>query len=107
MASCGTREPVRDQNSQRGSSRRGEVVKTDISRIRRLHFGYYVVPEGSLDAGQPLPVCGYLVEHAAGRILFDTGFSPVDEATRQRYAPRASRLRKRSLRLALGLRTSI
>jgi len=64
-------------------------VKTDISRIRRLHLGYYVIPEGVLDAGQPLPLCGYLIEHPAGRILFDTGFSPIDETVRQRFAPRA------------------
>jgi N-acyl homoserine lactone hydrolase len=64
-------------------------MKTDISRIRRLHFGYYVVPEGYPEAGQPLPVCGYLVEHPAGRILFDTGFSPIDAAMRQRFRPRA------------------
>jgi N-acyl homoserine lactone hydrolase len=64
-------------------------MKTDISRIRRLHFGYYVVPEEYPDGGQPLPVCGYLVEHPAGRILFDTGFSPIDAPIRQRFRPRA------------------
>jgi hypothetical protein len=61
-------------------------VKTDIARIQRLHFGYYVIPAGFLDAGQPLPVCGNLIEHRVGRIVFDTGFSPIDEPTRQRYA---------------------
>jgi N-acyl homoserine lactone hydrolase len=75
------------ENSIKPSWRR--TVKIDISRIRRLHFGYYVIPDGFLDAGQPLPVCGYLIEHPAGRILFDTGFSPIDEATRQRFMPRA------------------
>lgn len=64
-------------------------MKTHISRIRRLHFGYYVVPEGYPDAGQPMPVCGYLVEHPAGRILFDTGFSPIDAPIRERFRPRA------------------
>jgi glyoxylase-like metal-dependent hydrolase (beta-lactamase superfamily II) len=58
--------------------------------IRRLHYGYIVAPDGGSDAGQPIPVCGYLVEHPRARILFDTGLSPVDDATRQRYRPRAT-----------------
>jgi N-acyl homoserine lactone hydrolase len=61
-----------------------------LDAIRRLHYGYIVAPEGRPDAGQPIPVCGYLVEHPKARILFDTGLSPVDDATRQRYEPRAS-----------------
>lgn len=65
-------------------------MKTDVSRIRRLHYGYFVVPDDFADKGQPMPVCGYLIEHSAGRILFDTGFSAVDDATRQRYSPRAA-----------------
>jgi len=61
-----------------------------LDRIRRLHYGYIVAPEGRTDVGQPIPVCGYLVEHPKARILFDTGLSPVDEATRARYRPRAA-----------------
>jgi N-acyl homoserine lactone hydrolase len=64
------------------------VVRLDA--IRRLHYGYIVAPEGREDAGQPIPVCGYLVEHPRGRILFDTGLSPVDEALRERYRPRGA-----------------
>lgn len=58
-------------------------MKIEPERIRRLHFGYIVAPEGTSNAGQPIPVCGqpipvcgYLIEHPRGRILFDTGISP-------------------------------
>jgi len=61
-----------------------------LDAIRRLHFGYIVAPEGRADVGQPIPVCGYLVEHPKARILFDTGLAPVDEATRTRYHPRGA-----------------
>lgn len=65
-------------------------MKIDPERIRRLHYGYIVSPEGSPDAGQPIPVCGYLIEHPKGRILFDTGISPFDDETRDRYQPRVT-----------------
>ncbi len=65
-------------------------MKIEPERIRRLHYGYFVAPEGSADAGQPIPVCGYLVEHPKARILFDTGISPFDEETRQHYLPRVT-----------------
>jgi N-acyl homoserine lactone hydrolase len=65
-------------------------VKIDPERIRRLHYGYIVAPEGTHDVGQPIPVCGYLIEHPKGRVLFDTGISPFDDETRQRYVPRVA-----------------
>jgi glyoxylase-like metal-dependent hydrolase (beta-lactamase superfamily II) len=65
-------------------------VTTRLSTIRRLHYGYITAPDGGSDAGQPLPVCGYLVEHPKARILYDTGLTPVDDRLRQRYAPRGS-----------------
>lgn len=65
-------------------------MKIEPERIRRLHYGYIVSPEGSPDAGQPIPVCGYLIEHPKGRILFDTGISPFDDETRERYQPRVT-----------------
>lgn len=65
-------------------------MKIEPERIRRLHYGYIVAPEGTQDAGQPIPVCGYLIEHPKARILFDTGISPMDDETRQRYLPRGS-----------------
>jgi N-acyl homoserine lactone hydrolase len=57
--------------------------------IERIHYGFIVAPEGTRDAGQPIPVVGYLVRHPDGLFLFDTGFAPLDDATRQRYHPQA------------------
>jgi len=34
-------------------------MKIDPERIRRLHYGYIVAPEGTHDVGQPIPVCGF------------------------------------------------
>ncbi|MDP9467156.1 MAG: hypothetical protein M3P32_00215 [Chloroflexota bacterium] len=51
-------------------------MKIEPERIRRLHYGYIVAPEESPVAGQPIPVCGYLVEHPKARILFDTASRP-------------------------------
>lgn len=56
--------------------------------IRRIHYGYIVCPPGYPDVGQPLPVSGFLVPYPGGTLLFDTGMSPVDEETRDRYHPR-------------------
>jgi N-acyl homoserine lactone hydrolase len=57
--------------------------------VERLHYGFIVAPEGTRDAGQPIPVVGYLVRHPDGLFLFDTGFAPLDAATRLRYRPQA------------------
>ena len=62
------------------------MAKTSIERI---HFGFIVAPEDTRDAGQPIPVVGYLVRHPDGLFLFDTGFAPLDPATRRRYQPQA------------------
>jgi N-acyl homoserine lactone hydrolase len=78
-------------------------VRIDPERIRRLHHGYIVAPAGTPDAGQPIPVCGYLVEHPKGRILFDTGISPMDEETRQRYLPRGAPVGEVLAAIGLGL----
>jgi N-acyl homoserine lactone hydrolase len=58
------------------------------AQVRRVMYGYFVVPEGYPDRGQPLPVSGFLVPFAGGTLLFDTGFSPIDQETRDRYHPR-------------------
>ena len=57
--------------------------------VERIHFGFFVVPDEVRDAGQPMPVCGYLVRHPDGLLLFDTGFSTIDDDTRDRYHPQA------------------
>jgi glyoxylase-like metal-dependent hydrolase (beta-lactamase superfamily II) len=56
--------------------------------IRRVHYGYAIAPPGLPDAGQPFPVCGYVVPFSGGTLLFDTGISPIDDETRERYHPR-------------------
>jgi N-acyl homoserine lactone hydrolase len=57
--------------------------------VERIHYGFLVAPDGSRDAGQPIPVCGYVVRHPDGLLLFDTGFAPLDAGTRKRYHPQA------------------
>lgn len=58
--------------------------------ITRVHYGYIVSPKGYPDAGQPLPVSGFVIRHPEGIFLFDTGMSPFEEDVRQRYHPRVS-----------------
>src|SRR5262245_4671234 len=60
----------------------------DIS-VERVHFGFLVAPDDTRDAGQPIPVVGYLVRHPDALLLFDTGFAPIDPGTRERYRPQA------------------
>jgi glyoxylase-like metal-dependent hydrolase (beta-lactamase superfamily II) len=57
--------------------------------VQRIHYGYLVAPADTRDAGQPIPVVGYVVRHPDGLLLFDTGFAPIDEGTRERYQPQA------------------
>ena len=60
----------------------------DIS-VERIHFGFLVAPADTRDAGQPIPVVGYLVRHPDALFLFDTGFAQIDAGTRERYRPQA------------------
>jgi glyoxylase-like metal-dependent hydrolase (beta-lactamase superfamily II) len=60
----------------------------DIS-VERIHFGFLVAPADTRDAGQPIPVVGYLVRHPDALFLFDTGFARIDAGTRERYRPQA------------------
>jgi N-acyl homoserine lactone hydrolase len=78
-------------------------MKIDPERIRRLHYGYIVAPAGSANAGQPIPVVGYLIEHPKARILFDTGIAPMDEETRKHYLPRGRSVEEVLMDLGLGL----
>jgi N-acyl homoserine lactone hydrolase len=74
--------------AKRGSAagRREEVVKA--ADITRIHYGYITSPTGYPDAGQPLPVSGFLIRHPEGPFLFDTGLSPFEDDVRERYHPR-------------------
>jgi len=74
-------------SAARRSARRAVVRAADITRV---HYGYIVSPKGYPDAGQPLPVSGFLIRHPEGIFLFDTGMSPFEEDVRERYMPRVS-----------------
>jgi len=47
-----------------------------------------VPPDGYPDAGQPIPLTGFVIPDPAVTILFDTGFSPFEDDVRERYHPR-------------------
>ena len=72
--------------------------------VRRVDFGYFVRPPDETGTGmlRVEPCLGYLVEHPAGTLLFDTGMGshPDVEA---RYRPRRQPLAKaRNCRGATG-----
>jgi N-acyl homoserine lactone hydrolase len=61
--------------------------------VRRVDFGYFVRPEQETGTGQPrVEAClGYLVDHPAGLLLFDTGMGS-DPDVDQHYRPRRREL---------------
>lgn len=58
--------------------------------VRRLDLGYFVRPASETGGPQPRvePVLAYLVEHAQGLMLFDTGIGAADPETEAHYRPR-------------------
>jgi glyoxylase-like metal-dependent hydrolase (beta-lactamase superfamily II) len=56
--------------------------------IRRLQYGYFVAPADTPDEGQPRLVTGFVIRHADGLFLFDTGLSPMDPEAAAYYQPR-------------------
>jgi len=54
--------------------------------ITRLPLGHFTAPPEDHRAGNRIVVVGYLVRHAAGTLLFDTGFGSQPEAD-ARYHP--------------------
>jgi N-acyl homoserine lactone hydrolase len=66
--------------------------------VRRVDFGYFVRPaeETGTGSARPEPCLGYLVDHAGGFVLFDTGMG-ADPAVDAHYRPR-----RRALTLALS-----
>ena len=70
-----------------------------MTTVRRIDFGYFVRPADETGTGAPRvePVLGYLVDHADGVLLFDTGMGSHPEADAH-YRPR-----RRALRDAVGL----
>jgi N-acyl homoserine lactone hydrolase len=66
--------------------------------LRRVDFGYFVRPAEETGAGAPRvePCLGYVVDHADGMLLFDTGMGSdpeVDAHYRPRRQPLADALR--------------
>jgi glyoxylase-like metal-dependent hydrolase (beta-lactamase superfamily II) len=57
--------------------------------IRRIPLGHFTVPEDVDDhrVGQKIVVVAYLVEHPAGRLLFDTGIGEGHAEADARYHP--------------------
>jgi len=57
--------------------------------VRRVDFGYFVRPGAETADGRPRvePCLGYLVDHPAGRLLFDTGMGAHPEVDAH-YRPR-------------------
>lgn len=57
--------------------------------VRRVDFGYFVRPAAETGTGQPRvePCLGYLVDHAGGMLLFDTGMGRHPEVDAH-YRPR-------------------
>jgi len=73
--------------------------------VQRLDFGYFVRPPEETGTGQPRvePCLGYLVHHAQGTLLFDTGMGAapdVDSHYRPRRRPLESALARAGSRLA-------
>jgi N-acyl homoserine lactone hydrolase len=64
----------------------------DVS-VRRVDFGYFVRPAEETGTGSPRvdPCLGYLVDHPAGTLLFDTGMGAHPE-TDAYYRPRRVQL---------------
>lgn len=61
--------------------------------LRRVDFGYFVRPASETGTGAPRvePCLGYLVEHARGLVLLDTGLGAQREVDAH-YRPRRRRL---------------
>jgi hypothetical protein len=79
-------------------------------RVERIHYGFLIAPEDTRDAGQPIPVVGYVVRHPDGLFLFDRlradrrrnprALSPVPSTSSRRspgWPPADRRRRRREL----------
>ena len=57
--------------------------------VRRVDFGYFVRPAAETETGNPRvePCLGYVIDHAQGRLLFDTGLG-ADPQVDAHYRPR-------------------
>ena len=57
--------------------------------VRRIDFGYFVRPAQETGTGKPRVegVLGYVIEHSAGLLLFDTGLGEGDAEVDAHYRP--------------------
>ena len=51
--------------------------------VRRVDFGYFVRPAAETETGKLRvePCLGYVIDHAQGRLLFDTGLELILRST--------------------------
>ncbi|WP_030571115.1 N-acyl homoserine lactonase family protein [Streptomyces aureocirculatus] len=58
--------------------------------VRRLDLGYFIRPAAEAGGREPRvePALAYLVRHARGLLLFDTGIGHADPETEAHYRPR-------------------
>ncbi len=76
---------------------------TDIA-VRRVDFGYFVRPVEETGTGAPRvePCLGYVVQHPAGTLLFDTGMG-ADPYVDDHYRPRRRSLKEALSDVGLGI----
>lgn len=70
----------------------------DLEDVRRILVGHYTMPADSSLAGEKIVVVAYLVRHARGLFLFDTGIGEGHREADERYHP----IRRRALDEALA-----
>jgi N-acyl homoserine lactone hydrolase len=60
----------------------------DRSDIHPVLLGHFTIPDdGDPRAGEKVVVCGYLIDHADGPVLLDTGIAEGHEETEELYHP--------------------
>jgi N-acyl homoserine lactone hydrolase len=69
-----------------------------LDDIKRVMLGHYTMPEDSSLPGQKILVVAYVIRHAEGLVLFDTGIGEGHEEAERRYHP----TRRLPLKEALG-----
>lgn len=58
-----------------------------LDDIKRVVVGHYTMPEDSSLPGQKIVVVAYVIRHAQGLVLFDTGIGEGHEEADRRYHP--------------------
>lgn len=58
-----------------------------IGDIRRLDLGYFTAPADHRLPGQKIAVCGYLIDHPGGLVLFDSGLGEGPPEIETFYRP--------------------